>query len=211
MTRIWSSILWSRYYCLMRDGRIQGYIDVNTLLSADMVEDVVTLSAILSIRLPEDLSPALRESVQTTLLRYGSLQSYRDGEPIVIAVGQDPWGIREHVDCNLREAVYALGFNLIRIPRQHAIGMMKMTHVMRFFQRAPHLMMLAQSQVARDRACGSLEVPFPWAMVLENLSVESIQVLVTWIGASKEGRYDALLSTMAQGVTILTSWDQARP
>lgn len=210
MTRIWSSILWSRYYCLMRDGRIQGYIDVNTLLSADMVEDVVTLSAPMSVLLSEDLSSALREGVQTTLLRYGSLQSYRDGEPIVIAVEQDPWSIRVAIKNSLRDAVHTLGLNLVDISLRHR-DVTTMTHVEQFFQRAPHLMMLARSQVDGAWAGGPHEALLPWSMLQDELSLGTIRDLVTWIGASKEGRYDALLSTLAQGVTILTAWDQVRP
>jgi hypothetical protein len=195
----------------MEDSRIIGYIDVNMHLSAHHVGNFVLLSAPMSVLLSEDLSPALREGVQTTLLRYGTIQSCRDEDPIMIAVDQDPWVTREHVDCDMREAVYALGYNLIRIPRQHAIGMMKMAHVVRFFKQAPHLMMLARSQVDGAWAGGPHEASLPRSMFQGELSIGTIQDLVTWIGASKEERYDALLSTLAQGVTILTAWDQVRP
>lgn len=209
MTQIWSVMLWSRSYHLMEGSRMLGYIDVHMYLSANMVDDVVTLSALLSVHLPAN-HPTLRESVQTALLRYGTIQSHLNEDLIMIAVDQDPWRIQLAINSNLRDSTHALGLSLVNINRRHR-DLTMMADVERFFQRAPHLMMLAQSQVIRDRACGSREIPFPWSMVLDDLNARSIQDLVTWIVESKEGRYDALLSAMAQGVTIQTAWDQARP
>lgn len=210
MIKIWSVVLWSRSYYLTEDSRIIGYIDVNMHLSAHQVGNFVLLSAPMSVLLSDDLSPALREGVQTTLLRYGSLQGYRDDEPIVIAAEQDPWSIRVAIKNSLRDAVHTLGLNLVDISLRRR-DVTTMTHVELFFQRAPHLMMLARSQVDGAWTGGPHEASLPRSMFQGDLSIGTIQDLVTWIGASKEERYDALLSTLAQGVTILTAWDQVRP
>ncbi len=212
MSMSWSAMLWSRSYTLSARGQPPGQAYHNMYLSADVVDDVMVLSANLTVSLFDVEAPVVR-ALRDALRRFGTLQDPCDDIPMVevgtdqftVTVRTDPWKIRGSVDRRIYVALDWLGIRVSRSDQKnHAPPWMTMERIKRFNDRAPHLMMLANSLVSCSTKHRFVDNEPPRSMFRDDVHLQTIIDLIAWGSWGED--YRAAQAAWGRGVTIAPSW-----
>lgn len=212
MPMSWSVMLWSRSYTLSAGGQPRGQVCHNMYLRSSMVADVMVLSANLTVTL-FDVEASVVTALMDALRRFGTLQDPCDDIPIVevgtyqfaVTVRTDPWEIRGSVDRRVYATLDRLGICVSRSgPKTSAQSWMTMERIRRFNDRAPHLMMLANSLVSCATRYRFAENEPPTSMFQDEIRLRTLLDLIAWSSWGED--YQAAQAAWGRGVTIAPSW-----